>query len=114
VCPAKIRAHAQQFTSCYDLALPTAAVVTLATAYSGLRVDVDRVRAENEAKVDAHRKNGLVIWTGRKLLNCSNGSSSSRGSSTTVVQEALNESRTDASGQHASMLCPSDACLMQR
>ncbi|WIA21591.1 hypothetical protein OEZ85_000779 [Tetradesmus obliquus] len=33
-------------------------------AYSGLRVDVDRVRADNEAKLDAHRKNGLVIWTG--------------------------------------------------
>jgi hypothetical protein len=35
-------------------------------AYSGLRVDVDRVRADNEAQVDAHRKNGLVIWTGRE------------------------------------------------
>ncbi|KAF8059674.1 hypothetical protein HT031_005082 [Scenedesmus sp. PABB004] len=33
-------------------------------AFSGLRVDVDRVRADNDAKADAVRKNGLVIWSG--------------------------------------------------
>lgn len=37
-------------------------------AYTGLRVDIDRVRADNEARVDAPRKSGLIINTGRKYF----------------------------------------------
>lgn len=33
-------------------------------AFSGLRVDIDRVRADNAAKTDAKRKSGLIIWSG--------------------------------------------------
>ena len=33
-------------------------------AYTGLRVDIDRVRADNEARTDAPRKAGLIINTG--------------------------------------------------
>eukprot|EP00775_Hariotina_reticulata_P010199 gene10199-10360_t len=33
-------------------------------AFSGLKVDVDKIRADNEAKTDALRKNGLIIWSG--------------------------------------------------
>lgn len=36
-------------------------------AYTGLRVDIDRVRADNECRVDAPRKAGLIINMGRKL-----------------------------------------------
>jgi hypothetical protein len=39
----------------------------LAPAFSGLQVDIDRVRADNEAKVDEQRKAGLIIWSGREL-----------------------------------------------
>lgn len=34
-------------------------------AYTGLHVDVDRIRAENEAKTEVERKGGLIIWSGR-------------------------------------------------
>ena len=33
-------------------------------AYTGLRVDIDRIRADNAARTDAERKNGLVINSG--------------------------------------------------
>jgi len=36
-------------------------------AYTGLQVDIDRVRADNEACVDAPRKAGLIINTGKNL-----------------------------------------------
>lgn len=35
-------------------------------AYTGLQVDIDRIRADNDRLVDAERKNGLVINSGRK------------------------------------------------
>ena len=35
-------------------------------AYTGLCVDVDRIRADNEARTDAERKQGLIINTGRE------------------------------------------------
>lgn len=37
-------------------------------AYTGLRVDIDRIRQDNEAKVDAQRKSGLIIYNGRACL----------------------------------------------
>ncbi|GLC35084.1 hypothetical protein PLESTB_000552300 [Pleodorina starrii] len=36
-------------------------------AFTGLRVDVDRVRADNEARTDATRKAGLIIYDGPNL-----------------------------------------------
>lgn len=33
-------------------------------AYTGLRVDVDRIREDNHAKINVERKSGLVIYTG--------------------------------------------------
>lgn len=33
-------------------------------AFTGLHVDIDRIRAENEARTDAPRKSGLIINTG--------------------------------------------------
>ena len=36
-------------------------------AYTGLQVDIDRIRADNDKLVDAERKNGLVINSGREL-----------------------------------------------
>ena len=38
---------------------------TNTSAYTGLHVDVDRIRAENEAKTEVERKGGLIIWSGR-------------------------------------------------
>lgn len=38
------------------------------TAYTGLQVDIDRIRAENEAKTDVERKSGLIIWSGRTCV----------------------------------------------
>ena len=35
-------------------------------AYTGLQVDIDRIRADNEHKVDVERKSGLIIWSGRR------------------------------------------------
>lgn len=35
-------------------------------AFTGLRLDVDRIRAENEARTDAPRKSGLIIYDGRE------------------------------------------------
>ena len=35
-------------------------------AYTGLQVDIDRIRADNEKLVEAERKNGLVIYSGRE------------------------------------------------
>lgn len=37
-------------------------------AYTGLQVDIDRIRADNEARTDAPRKAGLIINTGRTLV----------------------------------------------
>lgn len=37
-------------------------------AYTGLHVDVDRIRADNESRTDAQRKSGLIIWSGRESL----------------------------------------------
>ncbi|KXZ44344.1 hypothetical protein GPECTOR_69g437 [Gonium pectorale] len=36
-------------------------------AYTGLRVDVDRIRVDNEARTDATRKAGLIIYDGPAL-----------------------------------------------
>lgn len=36
-------------------------------AYTGLQVDIDRIRTDNEAKMDAQRKSGLIINTGPNL-----------------------------------------------
>lgn len=38
-------------------------------AYTGLHVDIDRIRAQNEARTDAPRKSGLIINTGRKFIS---------------------------------------------
>lgn len=35
-------------------------------AFTGLRIDLDRVRAENEGRTDAPRKSGLIIYDGRE------------------------------------------------
>ena len=35
-------------------------------AYTGLRVDIDRVRQDNDARDDVERKAGLIIWSGRE------------------------------------------------
>ena len=35
-------------------------------AYTSLQVDVDRIRADNEARTDVERKAGLIINTGRE------------------------------------------------
>ncbi len=35
-------------------------------AYTGLQVDVDRIRGDNEQKKDVERKCGLIIWSGRE------------------------------------------------
>ncbi|CAL8462930.1 g2464 [Coccomyxa elongata] len=34
------------------------------SAYTGLQVDIDRIRADNEQKQDVERKCGLIIWSG--------------------------------------------------
>lgn len=36
-------------------------------AYTGLQVDLDRIRADNEARTDVQRKQGLIINTGPNL-----------------------------------------------
>lgn len=36
-------------------------------------MDVDRIRADNEARVDAERKGGLIINTGRECCCCCGG-----------------------------------------
>ncbi|KAL6779948.1 hypothetical protein ACKKBG_A14430 [Auxenochlorella protothecoides x Auxenochlorella symbiontica] len=36
-------------------------------AFTGLRIDLDRVRAENEGRTDAPRKSGLIIYDGPVL-----------------------------------------------
>ncbi|DBA99858.1 TPA: hypothetical protein ACH3X1_013754 [Trebouxia sp. C0004] len=33
-------------------------------AYTGLQVDIDRIRADNAARTDVERKSGLIIWSG--------------------------------------------------
>eukprot|EP01024_Parvocaulis_polyphysoides_P072507 TRINITY_DN918_c0_g1_i1.p3 TRINITY_DN918_c0_g1~~TRINITY_DN918_c0_g1_i1.p3 ORF type:complete len:295 (-),score=25.86 TRINITY_DN918_c0_g1_i1:195-1079(-) len=33
-------------------------------AYTGLRVDIDRIRSDNEKRQDVERKSGLIIWSG--------------------------------------------------
>jgi len=39
-------------------------------AYTGLQVDIDRIRQDNEAKGDAvNRKAGLIIYDGRTLFD---------------------------------------------
>ncbi len=34
-------------------------------AFTGLQVDIDRVRADNDARTDVQRKAGLIINSGR-------------------------------------------------
>eukprot|EP01025_Chloroclados_australasicus_P032014 TRINITY_DN3240_c0_g1_i6.p3 TRINITY_DN3240_c0_g1~~TRINITY_DN3240_c0_g1_i6.p3 ORF type:complete len:301 (-),score=27.09 TRINITY_DN3240_c0_g1_i6:506-1408(-) len=34
------------------------------SAYTGLRVNIDKIRADNEKKMDVERKSGLIIWSG--------------------------------------------------
>ncbi len=36
----------------------------VAPAYTGLKVDIDRIRADNLQKVDVQRKSGLIIRSG--------------------------------------------------
>ena len=38
----------------------------LLAAYTGLQVDIDRIRADNAARTGVERKSGLIIWSGRK------------------------------------------------
>ena len=38
----------------------------LLAAYTGLQVDIDRIRADNAERTDVERKSGLIIWSGRK------------------------------------------------
>jgi len=33
---------------------------------TGLQVDIDRIREDNERRTDVERKAGLIIWSGRK------------------------------------------------
>lgn len=41
-------------------------------AYTGLQVDIDRIRQDNEAKGDSvNRKAGLIIYDGRMFFNYS-------------------------------------------
>lgn len=40
----------------------------LCAAYTGLQVDIDRIRQDNESRKDEQRKGGLIIWSGRKAL----------------------------------------------
>ena len=51
---------------CTALTLSEMACVS-SVAYTGLHVDIDRIRADNEANKTALRKSGLIIWEGRKL-----------------------------------------------
>ena len=39
-----------------------------AAAYTGLQVDIDRIRADNAARVGVERKSGLIIWAGGRCL----------------------------------------------
>lgn len=45
----------------------TVLTVEFAAAYTGLQVDIDRIRADNTERTDVERKSGLIIWSGRKL-----------------------------------------------
>ena len=40
----------------------------LLAAYTGLQVDIDRIRADNAERTDVERKSGLIIWSGRKYM----------------------------------------------
>lgn len=40
----------------------------LSAAYTGLQVDIDRIRADNAERTDVERKSGLIIWSGRKYM----------------------------------------------
>lgn len=40
----------------------------LLAAYTGLQVDIDRIRLDNAERSDVERKSGLIIWSGRKLM----------------------------------------------
>ena len=40
----------------------------LCAAYTNLQVDIDSIRDDNEKRMDAQRKNGLIIWSGRERL----------------------------------------------
>ena len=40
----------------------------LLAAYTGLQVDIDRIRLDNAERTDVERKSGLIIWSGRKLM----------------------------------------------
>ena len=40
--------------------------VGVSAAYTGLQVDIDRIRADNAEVTDAERKGGLIINSGRK------------------------------------------------
>lgn len=39
-------------------------LVFCATAFTGLRLDVDKLRKDNESRTDVTRKNGMIINTG--------------------------------------------------
>ena len=38
----------------------------LLAAYTGLQVDIDRIRSDNAERTDVERKSGLIIWSGRE------------------------------------------------
>jgi hypothetical protein len=42
-------------------------------AYTGLRVDIDHIRADNALRTDVERKSGLIIWSGREFVRLSCG-----------------------------------------
>ena len=56
-----------QLTIAAGISVHTAECLTCA-AISRLSVDIDRLRADNEAKTDVRRKGGLIIWTGSACL----------------------------------------------
>ncbi len=41
-------------------------VAPVCAAYTGLTVDIDRIRLENNARTGVERKAGLIIWSGRE------------------------------------------------
>lgn len=41
-------------------------IAPVCAAYTGLTVDIDRIRLENNARTGVERKAGLIIWSGRE------------------------------------------------
>ena len=39
-------------------------------AFSGLCVDIDQIRKDNNVRTDVKRKGGLIIWDGGTAIAC--------------------------------------------